>query len=205
MIDEETILARIRELKSASCDQKGLGELYTGTLNLVTMLYGSSSPQVKMVESLNQYQTAWSDVVLRNTVAQLLGVLQSIEAEVQAGLVHSIRAESKGEVLAGFVNMARWAIDDGQKDVAAVLASAALEDSLKQYAERNNLDVDEKSMSEVISALKSQGLVKGTQGKLLQSFTAIRNKAFHADWDKIDDADVKSVIGFVEQFLLTHF
>lgn len=27
----------------------------------------------------------------------------------------------------------------------------------------------------------------------------------HAEWTKIDPADVSSVIGFVEQFLISHF
>ena len=49
------------------------------------------------------------------------------------------------------------------------------------------------------------GLTKGAQSKLLRSYVTVRNKAFHAEWDKIDEPDIRSVIGFVEQFLLTHF
>lgn len=33
----------------------------------------------------------------------------------------------------------------------------------------------------------------------------IRNHALHAEWDKLSEPDVNSVIGFVEQFLLTNF
>ena len=33
----------------------------------------------------------------------------------------------------------------------------------------------------------------------------IRDYAMHANWDKLSDTDVSSIIGFVEQFLLTSF
>jgi len=33
----------------------------------------------------------------------------------------------------------------------------------------------------------------------------IRNLAMHAEWGKISAPDVSSVIGFVEQFLLSNF
>jgi len=60
-------------------------------------------------------------------------------------------------------------------------------------------------MSQVIGALKSQGLVQGAQKAMLDAMLKIRNKAMHAEWDKVSETEVGSVIGFVEQFLLKHF
>lgn len=60
-------------------------------------------------------------------------------------------------------------------------------------------------MQEVINALKAKGLVSGPQKSLLDSIPKVRNAAMHADWQKITPQDVGSVIGYVEQFLLTHF
>jgi hypothetical protein len=60
-------------------------------------------------------------------------------------------------------------------------------------------------MQEVVSAIKANGLVKGAQKTLLDSMSKIRDYAMHANWDKITIQDVGSVIGFVEQFLLSHF
>ena len=60
-------------------------------------------------------------------------------------------------------------------------------------------------MTEVISALKSKGLIKGGQNKLLQALPKIRNLALHAQWDKFSELEVGSVLGYVEQFLLKHF
>lgn len=89
--------------------------------------------------------------------------------------------------------------------MAAVLACAALEDALKRFAESNGLNVNDKVMQEVVNALKAKGLVTGAQKSLLDSMPKIRDYAMHANWDKITAQDVGSVIGFVEQFLLSHF
>jgi hypothetical protein len=86
-----------------------------------------------------------------------------------------------------------------------VLACASLEDALKRYARENNLEVDDKVMQEVVSALKSKGLVSGAQKSLLDTMPKLRDFAMHANWDKLTSADVGSIIGFVEQFLLSHF
>ncbi|CAJ4657459.1 Uncharacterised protein [Burkholderia pseudomallei] len=60
-------------------------------------------------------------------------------------------------------------------------------------------------MQDTVNALKGKGLVSGAQKSLLDTMPKIRDFAMHANWHKISDADVGSVIGFVEQFLLTRF
>jgi hypothetical protein len=67
------------------------------------------------------------------------------------------------------------------------------------------LQVEEKDMQEVVNALKGAGLVSGPQKSLLDTMPKIRDAAMHANWAKITPQDVGSVIGFVEQFLLTQF
>jgi hypothetical protein len=110
-----------------------------------------------------------------------------------------------GEIYRDFILLAKKALDERSKDVAAVLASAALEDALKRFAQMNGLDVTDKAMQEVVGALKARGLVRGAQKSLLDTMPKIRDYSMHANWDKITPQDVGSVIGFVEQFLLTEF
>ena len=97
------------------------------------------------------------------------------------------------------------ALAEGAKDVAAVLACAALEDALKRLALLNNLEVSDKTMQDVVNALKAKGLVGGAQKSLLDTMPKIRDYAMHANWDKITPQDVGSVMGFVEQLLLVKF
>ncbi|KVC20747.1 DUF4145 domain-containing protein [Burkholderia cepacia] len=56
-----------------------------------------------------------------------------------------------------------------------------------------------------LNSLKSAGLVGGAQKTLLDAMPKLRNFALHAQWDKLTEPDVNSIIGFVEQFLLNKF
>lgn len=110
-----------------------------------------------------------------------------------------------GEIFGDFVSAAKLALGEGHHSVAAVLACAALEDALKRFALLNGLDVTGKTMEVIVNALKSKGLVSGTQKALLSAMPQLRNNAMHAEWAKITPQDAGSAIGFVEQFLLAHF
>ena len=133
-----------------------------------------------------------------------INILQAAKAEIEGGWLFTVEGQVSAEIFADFIALAKESLNDN-KDVAAVLACAALEDALKRVAIKENLDADDKDMSEVINALKAGGMLKGPQAKIVQSYVKLRNKAFHADWEKIDKESVSSLIGFTEQFLLTHF
>jgi uncharacterized protein YutE (UPF0331/DUF86 family) len=133
-----------------------------------------------------------------------ISILQTAKNEIEGGWLSTIEGQISAEIFADFIALAKKALDDN-KDVAAVLACAALEDALKRLATKENLDVSDKDMSDVINALKAKGIIKGVQVPIVQSYVKLRNKAFHAEWDKIDKESVSSVIGFTEQFLLTNF
>ena len=101
---------------------------------------------------------------------------------------------------------AKIALREEQKDVAAVLVAAALEDSLKRCARLNGLEISERaSLTQVINTLKSDGLKVGGQKGVVNAPPDFRNAALHANWSEIAETDVASVIGFVEQFLVRNF
>ena len=60
-------------------------------------------------------------------------------------------------------------------------------------------------MAKVISAIKSKGLVSGARKSMLDSMLRIRNHTMHAEWGKVNEPEVNSIIGYVEQFLLQEF
>ena len=144
-------------------------EVYVGTLGIASSLYGAKSPQVEAIKDSNDRISKhnWSQG-LRDTatILEMRGVLRTIRAEIDNGLLDSIRTTVKGEILSDFLLLAQQSLGDS-KDVAAVLACAALEDALKRYAEANGLECDDKEMSDVVNALKARGLVQGAQSKVL--------------------------------------
>jgi hypothetical protein len=133
------------------------------------------------------------------------GVFRAARSDYLGGYTFTLETAISGEIFGDFVALAKQALRDGYKDVAAVLSCAALEDALKRYAARQGLAVGDKVMQEVISALKASQLVGGAQKTLLDTMPKIRDYAMHANWSKIQPEDVNSVIGFVEQFLITKF
>ncbi|OGX08380.1 MAG: hypothetical protein A2Z88_01295 [Omnitrophica WOR_2 bacterium GWA2_47_8] len=132
----------------------------------------------------------------------LLGNLLAIKNAIENGLIQSIERAAIGNVVADFLVLAKNSMSQGFKDVAAVLASAAIEDALKKFAILNGLDVEDKEMSDVINALKGKGLIKGPQASVVSSYIQTRNKAFHAQWEKIEKPEIQSLIAFTEEFIL---
>lgn len=138
-------------------------------------------------------------------VHSMRGILRAAKDDYESGYAVAFTSRISGEVYGDFIALAKAALDVNCKDAAAVLACAALEDALKRFAALNELQVGEKSMQEVVAALKAKGLVSGAQKSILDVMPKIRDYAMHANWEKLTVQDVGSVIGFTEQLLLQHF
>ena len=161
---------------------------------------GTNSPHTRNFQKLYDNYRGWKD-----DLPNAVGVFRAAKEDYEGGYIFNRERIHSGEIISDFVALAKMALQEGNKDVSAVLASAALEDTLKRYARENSLVVDDKDMQEVVGALKSKGLVSGAQKSLLDTMPKLRNYAMHANWDKLTNSDVGSIIGFIEQFLLSHF
>ena len=171
-------------------------------------LYGSHSPQINMLEKVREqaYDRGATESVKAHVFLQrAYGYLRELKAAIKEGRIVNIQSEARGEVLGDFLALAREVFDAGQKDVASVLACAALEDTLKRCASERGLNVRDKNMSNVVNTLKSVGIIRGPQSALLNRFIKLRNHAFHAEWDAIDTQDVKDITRFTEEFLAYQF
>lgn len=172
----------------------------TSAQSIIKAVFGEDSPHYQ-----NFSRSLEKCIGVNIQINTLIGIFMSASEAFHGGYVFNVDLRVSGEVFGDFVRLAKQALEEGHKDVAAVLACAALEDALKRYATACGLSVDDSEMSQVIGALKTKGLVQGAQKTLLDAMPKIRNKAMHAEWDKFSEAEVGGVIGFVEQFLLKHF
>ena len=181
---------------------------FGGALTIVESLYGANSVQAK---SLTEVRKSFSKTryagsyEISSLAAALRGLLLNYKEEIKLGLIRSIAEEAAGEVFGDLTAMAKRQLGDGRKDVAAVLASAALEDALKRKALQLGIHAEGKTLDAVIGALKTKGFFSGAQGPIVSSFVKLRNSAMHADWSKISEPDVSSLLGFLEPFLLEYF
>jgi hypothetical protein len=194
-INKESVSLRLDELIKLAQrgNVEGIGEVTSGTISILQILYGPDNEKVKAYIQYHQNCIRRNDIntiILQSSIIEhTMGVLKSIKSEVEMGLVGKMEVQAQGGILGDFITLAKESLDES-KDVAAVLVSAALEDALKRFALQNNLDVAEKDMTEVINALRTKGLLKDPQASIVQSHAKLRNKAFHANWDKIEKPSV---------------
>ena len=206
----ESLLAKLADVErlAANGKRETIDGCFVGAVGLIDSLYGPNSAQAKtLFEAKKAYtKTRYS---LHHELASLgysiKGTLQNILEELDLGLIRNIATEAAGIVIGDLVALAKEELRAGFVNVAAVLASAALEDALKRKAEQLGVNTENKTMDSVINALKARSFFKGSQTPIVKSYVKLRNVAMHADWEKIQDADVSSLIGFLEPFLLEHF
>ncbi|MDN3654511.1 hypothetical protein QWZ08_02670 [Ferruginibacter paludis] len=204
--DGTSVLSKTKPPKSQIISSSKVDELCSLTFSILTKVYGQTSEHIQNFrKQLSDYYNPRINSDYDDVLLICIGKLDFLKSEIELDILTSIENEITGEVYGDLLVMAREAIENSAKDTAAVLGCAALEDALKRIAKTNNLETDDKSMSEIVNSLKSIGLIKGIQATLLTSFVKLRNKAFHAEWTKLDTADVKSLIGFTEEFIITHF
>lgn len=208
-MDRDTVIRRIDELISeANRGEHGFRSGLQGAISLVAMVHGPDSPQLKTLSEAaadpnvpRSWGAGFYAELTKSTLTDLRG-------EVEAGLIGDLRAKITGGVLADFIALAREALDSdasGSVNVAAVLAAAAFEDTIRRMGERFAGVADRPKLDVVLTKLKETGVIEGPQVGIAQSFLSFRNHALHAQWDKIDRASVQSCLSFVQELLLKHF
>lgn len=209
-MDEVAVRRRVEELLAVRTltDQAGSYQVFQGALNLLSAVYGPESPQVKDLQVVGAARTNTGVPDSRSRGLAALGALQNLREELAAGLVGSLRARMAGGVIADFLGLARHTLEqpgDGAKNVAAVLAAAVYEDTIRRMGAELAGVVDRPKLADVLGQLKSNGVLLDAQFGIAQSYLQFRNDALHADWDRVQRESVASILGFVEQLLSKHF
>lgn len=132
------------------------------------------------------------------------GILEAAKEDFERGLNFNLETRLTGEIFADFIGLAKRALEDGYKDVAAVLACAALEDTIKRLAKANGIE-NANDIEANINYLKSKGYFSGSVKKVVATLPGIRNNALHADWGNVSDFQVRTTIAAVESLLFQHF
>jgi hypothetical protein len=138
-----------------------MAAMATSAHHLLRVAFGDSSPHYKNFAKVYDASHGWD-----NEIHALRGIFLAAKSDYEGGYAFKVEALISGEIYGDFVALAKNALTEGAKDVAAVLACAALEDALKRFAHMNGLDVSDKVMQEVVGALKSKGLVGGAPKNL---------------------------------------
>lgn len=171
------------------------------TLAVLAMLYGDASPQIKALQE--RIKPMGPREVDRSTynyriANELAPILDAAVADYESGITGSIRAQAKGEVLGDFIALAREALQSGAEKVAAVLAAAALEETLKQLGAENRVDVYNGDYRGVVQKLKDANVLTGAQPGVANGYSTFRDRAFHGQFDQIERGTTESALAFTE-------
>ena len=135
---------------------------------------------------------------------KVLGVLQSVQLEAKAGLLTKLEDQVVATAFDDFLDHASQYHKAGKVKEAAVLASAVLEDTIKRIAYKSGIGASGQSLEPLIDELAKLNVFTPVKAKRLKSFSAIRNHALHAEWDKLDIKDVGAQIAGLRELLDEH-
>ena len=137
-------------------------------------------------------------------VEKLLGVLQSLQLEAQAGLLTRLEDQVVATAFDDFLDHATEYHKSGKIKESAVLSSAVLEDTIKRIAIKNNIDPSGLSLEPLIDEIAKHDVITPVKAKRLKSYAAVRNHALHAEWEKLDIKDVGSQISGLRELIEEH-
>ena len=111
-VDQESISRRLYELiqLAQSKQIREIGEVTSGTISILEMLYGANSEKLKAYNLLFQNyvrnpERASDNWIKSNMLSESLGFLKSIESEVEAGLVGNIELQTQGGIFGDFITV----------------------------------------------------------------------------------------------------
>lgn len=180
-----------------------------GTLSILNSCYTENSQQAKSLvelrESYIKSSTSYRGRYAIQIQSLINGLLNTLKSDIEFNLLVSLRTQAEAQVYGDFLSLSKQLASDKYKESAAVLACGALEDCMKKLAIKNKISAYNMDLNEVVNSLKAAGILKGAQAGVVQSYVKLRNKAFHAQFDKIELPEIVSMVSFLEIFLLENF
>lgn len=140
---------------------------------------------------------------------QLVGVLESIRADIDAGYLSTIAELIHGELFGDFLEMSQHLLDEGYKDAAAVIAGSSLEAHLRQLCHKNGIDTETtspagtspKKADRLNSDLAKADIYSKLDQKNVTAWLDLRNKAAHGNYDQYELGQVALLISSVRDFI----
>jgi hypothetical protein len=137
-------------------------------------------------------------------VQKLLGLLQSIKIEIERGFLKKAEYLFIATTFDDFLNHASTYHKGGKKIESAVLTSAVFEDTIRKISKKNELSEKGKSLETIIDELTKKNIFTYVKAKRIKGYSAIRNKALHAQWDDFDIRDVGELIKGTRELIETY-
>jgi hypothetical protein len=136
-----------------------------------------------------------------HVIQKLLGLLDSVLEEIQRGLLRKAEYIFIASTFDDFLDHASEYHKANKKIESSVLASAVFEDSVRKLSAKNALKESGVALDALIADLVKMGVLTAVKAKKIKGYSAIRNKALHAQWDDFDIRDVGDMIKGTREIL----
>jgi len=164
----------------------------------------SFSKQIEDIVSLDNYHSYTAECIV--------GVVEGVMAAIDSGLLEGYGKLTRGDLFSDYLDMARYLLDEGYKDAAAVIAGSSLEVHLRYLCETNDIPItvqqdgkDHPRKADSLNAeLRKQGCYGKTELKAVIGWLGIRNDAAHGDYDEYTAQAIRSMIMGVQGFISNH-
>ena len=213
----DTVLKRIDELISrgnATVRSQSSEDYWMRDVVAAQSWFSSAANAVQQVAPPGSFYTAELQRIVeheelkggfpRSSIEKLLGLLQSVQLEAQAGLLVKLEDQVVATAFDDFLDHAIQYHKSGKIKEAAVLASAVLEDTVKRIAQKSYVPTDGVSLDPLIDELAKRGIFTPVKTKRLKSYAAVRNHALHAEWEKLDIKDVGAQLSGLRELIDEH-
>src|SRR5262245_17733188 len=144
---------------------------------------------------------------------QLTVVLTSLKTVYEHGLLESMDELVHADLFGDFLEMARYLLDSGYKDPAAMLAGAVLEEHLRKLCLKNGIpittvdargDAKQKVINSLNTDLYRKPVYPKPEMQQVTAWAGIRNSADHALFHEYTkeqvDGMVQGILGFITRY-----
>ena len=192
--------------KSLKTDKLAIN-LITRINALVERITGTNSEYYKQIDRIS-FKTKFKYAIRRLT--QSIGVIQGLYQDLKAGNLKTFSELIHADIFSEYIDMAKYLLEEGYKDPAAVITGSTLEEHLRKLCKKNGIDIkrtaDGKQKPKKVGDLNSD-LVKGNvysklEQKSVTAWLGLRNNAAHGNYNEYNDNQVKQMIMGVRDFII---
>ncbi len=213
-MDKKTVIERIDKLLADYADMRSkskyddlsdfkkegaLDKFITQSLATISAIAEPNSAYVK--QSI--------DCKYIGSIPRLVGILQALKSDIEDDYLWKMGELIHADIFTDFLEMARYLIEEGYKDPAAVLVGGVLEEHLRKLCLKNGIQIEIqkggrtefKQASLMNDELKGANIYANLEHKNVIAWLDLRNKAAHGKYSEYNNTQVENMLSGVRDFV----
>jgi len=143
------------------------------------------------------------------SIPRLVGILQALKSDIEDDYLWKMGELIHADIFTDFLEMARYLIEEGYKDPAAVLVGGVLEEHLRKLCLKNGIQIEIqksgktefKQASLMNDELKGTNVYANLEHKNVIVWLDLRNKAAHGKYLEYNKTQVENMLSGVRDFI----